>query len=171
VCALHGLSPSTRKLIRTSAATDLSFGIAAAHLLARRADRLLLDRVLELLSPYSALPDVAILCRAHQRHPTAVPTAPPLLRASMQLVMTNASFDLAEVEHGGSLARAACRGYADSVWCTWSHDSDDEQWIAATLAELSTTERDPVALGRMLGVPPRSILRALDALAAMPDRR
>jgi hypothetical protein len=66
-------------------------------------------------------------------------------------------------------ARAACRGYADSIWCTWSHDEGDERWIAPTVAELRRDETDVVVLGRRLGIPPRRVQQALDELDAGPS--
>jgi hypothetical protein len=68
-----------------------------------------------------------------------------------------------------ALARAACRGYADSIWCTWSHDADDEGWIAPTIAELRRDEPDVVALGRRLAIPPGRVQQALDELDAGPS--
>jgi hypothetical protein len=121
---------------------------------------------------YADLPDVAILQHAYApraRDAALARTAPPLLRASLQLAMTHPAFDLRGVPADSALARAACRGYADSIWCTWSHDVDDERWIAPTVAELRRDEPDVVALGRRLGIPPRRVQQALDELDAGPS--
>jgi hypothetical protein len=166
------LSESMRSLLRTSIHVDLCFGIAAAHLLARTEDRAALDEVLYALAPYADIPDIAILQHAYApRVPDAAftLTTPPLLRASLHLAMTHPAFDLRGVPADNALARAACRGYADSIWCTWSHDADDEGWIAPTIAELRRDEPDVVALGRRLAIPPRRVQQALDELDAGPS--
>src|SRR5689334_9301694 len=96
-------------------------------------------------------------------------TTPPLLRASLQLAMTHPAFDLRAIPADSALARAACGGYADSIWCTWSHSADDLRWIAPTVAELRRDETDIVALGRRLAIPPRSVQQVLDELDAGPS--
>ncbi|HSJ63653.1 MAG TPA: FHA domain-containing protein, partial [Gemmatimonadaceae bacterium] len=166
------LSKSMRSLLRTFIHVDLCFGIAAAHLLARTEDRTALDEVLYALAPYADIPDIAILQHAYApRVPDAAftLTTPPLLRASLHLAMTHSAFDLRGAPADNALARAACRSYADSIWCTWSHDADDEGWIAPTIAELRRDEPDVVALGRRLGIPPRRVQQALDELDAGPS--
>jgi hypothetical protein len=162
------LSEYARALLRTSIPADLCFGIAAAHLLRRAEDGAGLEEVLHALAPYADIPDVAILRHVYEvRAPDAVLalTAPPLMRASLQLAMTHPAFDLSGVPADSALARVACRGYADSIWCTWNHEGD-ERWIAPALAELRHDETDVVALGRRLGIPPRRVQQALDELDA-----
>jgi hypothetical protein len=164
------LSAYARALLRRSVAADLCFGIAAAHLLRRAEDDAGLEEVLHALAPYADIPDVAILRHVHEvRAPDAVLalTTPPLLRASLQLAMTHPAFDLRGVPADSALSRVACRGYTDSLWCTWDHEGD-ERWIAPTVAELRRDETDVVALGRRLGLPPRRVQQALDEMDAGP---
>jgi hypothetical protein len=168
----RGLSNPARTQLRTLIRVDLCFGIAAAHLLARAEDREALEEVLDVLAPHVDIPDVAILQHAYRSHASDAAfalTMPPLLRASLQLAMSHPAFDLRGVPADSALARAASRGYADSIWCTWSHDVDDERWIAPTVAELRRDEPDVVALGRRLGIPPRRVQQALDELDAGPS--
>lgn len=161
------LSARARALLRTSVSEDLCFGMAAAHVLARTEDHAALEEVLDALAPYTSVPDIAILRHAYA--PRAADdqpawTAPPLLRASLQLMMTHSAFDLRDVPAKGSLATAACSGYANSVWCTWSHCIEDQHWIAPTIAELRHREPDAVALARTLGIPPSSVRQVLKDL-------
>jgi len=165
------LSSFARTLLRTSVPADLCFSIAAAHVLGRT-DRAALEEVLRALAPYADVPDVAILQHASAPRAPDVAltlTTPPLLRASLQLAMTHPAFDLRGVSVESALSRAACRGYTDSIWCTWSHNEGDERWIAPTVAELRRDETDVVALGRRLGIPPRRVQQALDELDAGPS--
>ncbi|HWO20820.1 MAG TPA: caspase family protein [Kofleriaceae bacterium] len=165
------LSKFARALLLTSVSMDLCFAVAAACLLARADERAALEEVLTALSPHAGIPDVAILHHAYaQRAPGTVPApaTPPLLRASLRLLMTHPVFDLRDVPADSALSRAACRGYADSIWCTWSPHADDERWIAPTVAELRRDEPDVIALGRRLGIPPRRVQQALDELDGGP---
>jgi uncharacterized caspase-like protein len=161
------LSERARGLLRTSIPDDLCFGIAAAHVLGRAEERRALEEVLDALAPYPDIPDVAILQHAYARRaPGVAPplTAPPLLRASLQLAMTHPAFDLRDVPADSAISNAASRIYTDSVWCTWGVSAYGERWIASTVAELRRGEPDTVALGRRLGIPPRRVQQALDQL-------
>lgn len=103
------------------------------------------------LAHLAELPDVAILLGR-------VPTAPPLLRASLRRLMTDPAFDLTGLDPDAPLAQAACRATGDPRWASWHPDPGATAWIAPTLAALPPG--DPVALGRRLAIPPACVARA-----------
>jgi len=143
------LPPGVIELARRAVAYDLCFAMAATHL-ATGDDRAAL---LATLAPFVDVPDVAIL---HGQ----VPLAPPLLRASLRLALTDPVFDVGALTADAPLARAACLATGDPFWATWDSAAGADTWIAATVAALpSAAAHDPVALARRLAVPPACIQR------------
>jgi hypothetical protein len=143
------LLPGAIKLARRAVGHDLCFAIAATHLTTGD------DRagLLSTLAPFIDVPDVAIL---HGR----VPLAPPLLRASLRLALTDPAPDVGALTADSPLARAACLATGDPFWATWDSAAGTDTWIPATVAALpSAAAQDPVALARRLALPPACIQR------------
>lgn len=147
VIAAGYLPPGGVALARGAVAMNLCYAIAAAYA-ATGVDR---RTLVAALAPFIDIPDVAIL---HGR----VPSAPPLLRASLRYLLTDPAFDLDGLGADAPIARAACRVRGDPFWATWDPSPDADAWIAATLAALPRDAVDgPVALGRRLAIPPACI--------------
>lgn len=137
------------QLARRAVNYDLCFTIAATHLTTGDERAMLMAT----LAPFMDVPDVAIL---HGR----VPLAPPLLRASLRLALTDPAFDVGTLTADAPLARAACLATGDPFWATWDSAVGTDTWIAATVAALpSAAAHDPVALARRLAIPPACLLR------------
>ncbi|HET7499391.1 MAG TPA: sigma 54-interacting transcriptional regulator [Kofleriaceae bacterium] len=166
--------PDARALLPHAVDQDLCFGIAVAHQLWRAGDRSGFAQIVERLAPYALIPDIAILGRLVRSSSSAVPAsfeAPPLLRASLSLVMTSPELATADISPDSAIAHAARSGLGDSLWCTWSTRAWDERWIEPTVEGLRALGRtadaaDAGTIARTMGLAVRTVERVLHRLDA-----
>jgi len=91
--------------------------------------------------------------------------APPLMHASLAIAITRPELELSTIAPDSVFARAARTGLHDSIWCTWSTRAWDERWIEPTVESLRSRDNiPPASLARMIGLPPRTVERAINEL-------
>jgi DNA-binding NtrC family response regulator/serine/threonine protein kinase len=141
-----------RALQDGGAEQDLCFALVCAHALLRLPegsgqDLALLGTIVDRLQEAAPdLTDVLVLRAWVDRRLGRAPakcvlTRPPLLRASLEMVLAGSLRHAFELKPYTAVEQAAKSLWTDSPWCTWSPRTWEEAWIDATLEEMMAPRR------------------------------
>lgn len=163
--AVHAMLPA-------AAEDDLCFGIAAAHVLWRSADREKLTEVMQRLARHREITDIAILERLLDGDRETIVELPPLLHASLLVALTRPEMESTRIPLRCAFAQAARTQLHDSIWCIWSARTWDERWIEPTVEQLYARGQPPAAIARRLVLPTPTVEHALQVIdASMPGAK